>query len=266
MKKILAIGLMILLPVAAWAGMSSLAETDLAEITGTMGVSITIVDWQQDLSIASLTWGDVNTGSRWVAGQAVNMSPGYININNIAINKNTMTLNAVTAPNGVYADPIKIDVVSLGQPSATQPFVFMADRTAVIISLPDMLQTIDSISLGSISLDTAPATVQTWAASAGSNGQRGSSAFYNALNQGGQYYYVNTTVVANSHQLGQLYIQGFKQITYSHLEGYDTNGSLPVSQRPGEIIIFAHNAAGGPTVSGGGGGGGGGGGSITVSW
>jgi hypothetical protein len=264
MKKLFVILTMVLLPLSAFAGMSAITDSEMEVVTGQMGVSIAIVDMQQDLSLAALTWGDVNTGSRYVAGQTVSMSPGYININDIAINKNTMTLNGVepsptiqvcmrpgqcmNVPNpnfGIYADPLKIDVASLGPVSATQPFAALANKTAVIISLPDLVQTIDSISIGSITLDTAPAMI---AVTAGGF-TRGTAGFYAALNAGAQYSYVNTTTAVNSHQLGQLYIQGFKQITYSHLEGYAVDPVaqavyLPVPNRPGYIAIFAHDTQG----------------------
>jgi hypothetical protein len=276
MKKVLFVCLIMLLPVSAWAGMSCLTQTEMADITGRMGVSIAIVDSQQDMSIASLTWGDVNYGNRYVAGQTVSIAPGYINIGQIGIIKNTTTLNGLSTPIGIVADPLKIDVMSIPNVSASQPFVWMANRTAVVITLPDMVQTIDEISIGSISLDNAVASIgvqtvlQNGAASSttatatfgGSHGNV--SNFFAYLNSGGQYAYVNNSTAVNSHQLGQIYIRGFKQIGYSHLEGYDANGSLPVSQRPGQIIIFAHNASGEPVVTGGGGGGGGG--SITVHW
>ena len=244
MKTLLAMLALVLLPLSAFAGMSAITDSEMSAVTGQMGVSIAIVDMQQDISLAALTWGDVNTGSRYVAGQAVSMSPGYININDIAINKNTTTLNGVTGLNGVYADPLKIDVASFGPVSATQPFAALANKTAVIISLPDLVQTIDSISIGSITLDTAPAMI---AVTAGGF-TRGTAGFYAALNAGAQYSYVNTTTAVNSHQLGQIYIQGFKQIIYSHLEGYAVNSAgnvtLLVPKRPGYIAIFAHDTQG----------------------
>jgi hypothetical protein len=268
MKKLFVILTMVLLPLSAFAGMSAITDSEMEVVTGQMGVSIAIVDQQQDLSLAALTWGDVNTGSRWVAGQATSMSPGYININDIAINKNTTTLNGVEAPtsyvicglhgctryqntewNGVWADPLKIDVASLGPVSATQPFAALANKTAVIISLADQIQTIDSISIGSITLDTAPATIVVTAGGF----TRGTAGFYAALNAGAQYSYKNTTTVVNSHQLGQLYVQGFTQIGYSHLEGYQTSDViggdglsivLPVPNRPSYIAIFAHDTQG----------------------
>jgi hypothetical protein len=244
MKKLLVILAIVLLPLSAFAGMSAITDSEMSAVTGQMGVSIAIVDQQQDLSLAALTWGDVNTGTRWVAGQATSMSPGYININDIAINKNTTTLNGVTGSNGVWADPLKIDVASLGPVGANQPFAALANKTAVIISLSDSVQTIDSISIGSITLDTAVATISVTAGGAA----RGTATFYAALNAGAQYSYVNTTTAVNSHQLGQIYIQGFKQIGYSHLEGYQLNTAgmayLPVAQRPGYIAIFAHDSAG----------------------
>lgn len=256
MKKLLVILAIVLLPLSAFAGMSAITDSEMSAVTGQMGVSIAIVDQQQDLTLASLTWGDVNTSARFVAGQVTSMSPGYININNIGILKNTTTLNGLSTPIGIVADPLKIDVATLGSVSATQPFVAVANKTAVIISLSDSVQTIDEISIGSITLDNAPAGVTVHVAL--QNGMTSSSAslgdrtgvnaaaadFYGYLNSGGQYAYTNTFAQQNSHQLGQLYIRGFKQIGYSHLEGYATDGSLPAVQRPGYIVIFAHDAAG----------------------
>ena len=178
MKKLLVICVIILLPISAFAGMSTIPDSEMATVTGQMGVSIAIIDQQQDISIASVTWGDVNTSSRYIAGQATNISPGYINLNDISINKNTTTDNDVSTPVGRFADPYKIDVVSFGAVSATQPFVALANKTAVIISLPDELQTIDSITIGSITLDSSVATVTTTAGGSA----RGTAAFYAALN------------------------------------------------------------------------------------
>jgi len=251
MKKLLVILAIVLLPLSAFAGMSAITDSEMAAVTGQMGVSIAIVDQQQDLSLAALTWGDVNTAAKFIAGYPTSMNPGYININNIAINKNTTTLNGVAGTNGVFADPLKIDVVSVGalnmaSTTGGNKFAAFINKTAVIISLADSVQTIDSISIGSITLDTAPATVQVITSTSAS--VRGTSSFYSALNAGAQYAYTNTFAQLNSHQLGQLYIQGFKQIGYSHLEGYiaSTSGNvtLPVSNRPGFIAIFAHDAVG----------------------
>jgi len=259
MKKLLVILAIVLLPLSAFAGMSAITDSEMSAVTGQMGVSIAIVDQQQDLSLASLTWGDVNSGIRYVAGQQVVIGPGYVNINDISINKNTTTLNGITGINGVFADPLKIDVVSLGSTNlGTQPFAALNLKTAVMIGLADSVQTIDSISIGSITLDTEVANIVVYAATAATNAtaanatsRASGSAFYAALNSGAGYYYLNTLAAANSHQLGQIYIKGFRQIGYSHLEGYGSTAtttlgtvSLNVANRPGYIAIFAHDVQG----------------------
>jgi len=260
MKKLLVILAIVLLPLSAFAGMSAITDSEMSAVTGQMGVSIAIVDMQQDISLASLTWGDVNNGTRYVAGQAVSIAPGYVNINDITINKNTMTLNGVTGTNGVYADPLKIDVVSFGPVNIlTQPFAAFSNKTAVIIGLPDLVQTVDAINIGSITLDNRVAGVTVYAAlsaatnftTANATSRASGAAFYSVLNAGGGYHYWNTSAQANSNQLGQIYIKGFKQITYSHLEGYGSTltttlgtVSLNCANRPGYIAIFAHDTQG----------------------
>jgi hypothetical protein len=257
MKKLLVILAIVLLPLSAFAGMSAITDSEMSAVTGQMGVSIAIVDQQQDLSLASLTWGDVNYGNRFVAGQTVSIAPGYINIGQIGIIKNTTTLNGLSSPIGVVADPLKIDVATFGPTGATNPFVALNNKTAVVISLSDSVQTIDEISIGSISLDSTVASIGVQAvlqngavssttATATFGGVHGNvSNFFAYLNSGGQYQYVNNSDAVNSHQLGQIYIRGFKQIGYSHLEGYNSaNGSLFVARRPGYIAIWAHDQAG----------------------
>jgi hypothetical protein len=109
----------------------------------------------------------------------------------------------------------------------------------------------------SITLDSDVSNIVVYAATAATNAtqanltSRGSAAFYAALNSGAGYYYLNTAAAVNSHQLGQIYIKGFRQIGYSHLEGYGSTAtttlgtvSLNVANRPGYIAIFAHDVQG----------------------
>jgi len=244
MKKLLVILAIVLLPLSAFAGMSAITDSEMDAVTGQMGVSIAIVDQQQDLSIASLTWGDADAGTRYVHGAAVTHTAGYINIQDIALVKNTTTLNGVVCGTlGIAAEPLKIDVVTV---SAADPFIRPRGKTAVAISLSDSLQTIDEIRIGSISLDSAVATVTTYAGVAGSASYaRGGSLFFAALNSGAQYVYSTDATALNSHQLGKIYIRGFAQIGYSALESFNVSTALPnVSNRPAAIYIWAHDGSG----------------------
>ena len=257
MKKLLVILAIVLLPLSAFAGMSAITDSEMSAVTGQMGVSIAIVDQQQDLTLASLTWGDVNTSFRYVAGQATDINPGYINLNDIALIKNTTTLYGLSSPLGVVADPLKIDVASFGALGTNMPFGALANHTAVIISLSDSVQTIDEIRIGSITLDSTVADAAVYVAlqngstsstvALGSHGGSNTAVtnFYEYLNSGGKYMYQSACGSINSHQLGQLYIRGFRQIGYSHLEGYNSNtGTLNVAKRPGYIAIWAHDQSG----------------------
>jgi hypothetical protein len=113
----------IFFPVMASAGMSRLSDTEMATVTGQAGVSIYVVDVQQDIFIAAITWGDTNFGSTRIMGQTVISSAGYVNVSNIKIAKYTITQsvniqvpsskpssvqlsNNVTAPSGSASSPI----------------------------------------------------------------------------------------------------------------------------------------------------------------
>jgi hypothetical protein len=277
MKKLLAILAIVLLPLSAFAGMSAITDSEMAAVTGQMGVSIAIVDQQQDIAIAQLTWGDTDTKVGYgIAGHATDYTAGYINIQNIGIIKNTTTLHPVQVAGILYADPLKIDVVSLGAAvSSTQKFAALAYKTAVLISLSDSIQTIDEISIGSISLDnSATGNVLHLAAAPNTTAsdvhayllyylglgakpanvtsiEKDATDFYTQLNGGWGYSYVNAAAAASSHQLGYINIKGLTIIGYSHLEGYAsatshgiTAGNLYAPSRPGSIAIFAHDSNG----------------------
>lgn len=86
---------MIFSPVIASAGMSRLSDTEMGAVTGQGGVSIYIVDVQQDIFIAAITWGDADFGrSTRIMGQTVSSGAGYVNVSNIKIAKYTITQSA----------------------------------------------------------------------------------------------------------------------------------------------------------------------------
>lgn len=85
---------MIFSPVIASAGMSRLSDTEMGTITGQAGVSIYVVDVQQDIFIAAITWGDADFGSNRIMGKAVSSDAGYVNISNVRVVKYTVTQSA----------------------------------------------------------------------------------------------------------------------------------------------------------------------------
>jgi hypothetical protein len=255
MKKLLVILALVLLPVCAFAGMSAITDSEMESVTGQMGVSIAVLDSQQDLSIANIAFGIENTGTIAVYGQTVGMAPGYINISNIAINKLTQTLNGFSDGAGnLFGQPLKIDVAYVS--AANSPFVALRDKTAVIIQMADQITTIDSITIGAIELTstlaTNPVAKYAQASVAGAlvasvqfnPGSGTNTTFYSVINAGGHYAYSYTAGASGNDQLiGNIRISGLQQVSYSSLEGFSTSGAK-CPARKSLIAIFPHNVSG----------------------
>jgi hypothetical protein len=187
MNKLFVVLLILVLPLTAFAAMNNMTDIEMAEVSGQMGISIAITDFQQDVNIAAISWGDIDAGIMHINGNATSFGPGYINLNSIDIDKQTTTLYGVRNSNNIiYADPLKIDVVTF---SANTPLQMLQNKTAAIISLPDLYQTIDAINIGSISLDSNPSTVTKYAGGIPYVNGGDNTAYYNALNSGGKYSY-----------------------------------------------------------------------------
>jgi hypothetical protein len=85
MKKILTLiaVLAILFPVSAMAGMTAITDSEMSDVTGQVGIDISVVDFSMDMSIANISWGDGDSGTLVASNRDVAYTPGYFNIQGI---------------------------------------------------------------------------------------------------------------------------------------------------------------------------------------
>jgi len=240
MKKVFVVLMIMLLPLSAMA-MTPVSDSELATVTGQVGVDIAVVDFHMNMSIGNLSWGDTDSttgvgtptlgGVMYVAGAPTNYLPGYININAINMTDIFVTLNAVksyvgTLPIAIYADPMKIDVATLDAWNSTaQPFTNLVGKTAIVITMGDMHMQVGRITVGGIYLD-------------------------GSVNQYTQYQFDRAHdsfastfgTLDSTKNLGVMQIDAFDLVMYSSVGGYDTaaNGSKFFPNNPARVYIMAH--------------------------
>jgi len=240
MKKVLAIiAIVMLVPFTAF-GMEMMADTALEDVTAQAGVSIAIVDVNMDMSINNIAWGDIDTstaaGNMDIAGIPVEYTAGWINMNNFKADNIFVTMLAVldnntTNPltNGIYADPLKIDVATL---SDTAPFTTVRGETAVCITLGDALVQVENMSMD-IYVDNA-AYSDTGATFNSTQGTEGYDSFL----------YSASTLQDQTAMMGSLIVSGITMKMYHSPGGYVVDGTGAVSNPnaafPARVYIWAH--------------------------
>jgi len=237
MKKVIVALLILLLPFSAMAAMTSISDNEMAEVTGQVGISIALVDFNMDMSIANFTYDDTDTGTAIVSWRDVGYTAGYINIGPIVMDNIYVTLagnpvwasgttvtsahlklaavltNAQLATlgssyNGIAGDMISIDVMTADS-TATNPYYALRteSNTGILIGLPDMFISLDGISIDGIYLDENPGAVD--------------GTFYPIAEK---FFYDNTTAKDSRESLGSFHIYGINIHTYSSVAGVFTDG------------------------------------------
>jgi len=232
MKKVFVVLMIMLLPLSAMA-MTPVSDSEMAGVTGQVGVDIAVVDFHMDMSIGNIAWGDPDTtavaGTMYVAGSPTNYLAGYININAIDMTDIFVTLNGVksytgTIPNAIYADPMKIDVATLGAyNSLTQRFANLVNKTAICITMGDMHMQVGRITVGGIYLDGVVDGYNNWAFDSVHDEFAGTAAS-----------------IASTKNLGTLQIDAFDLVMYSSVDGYKTDGTKFFPNNPARVYIMAH--------------------------
>lgn len=229
--------LAILLPFSAMAAMTSISDSEMAEVTGQVGIDIAIEDFNMDLYIETICWGDADIGSgptaKLISGKSVNYTAGYINLydlqmpniyvsmngspvfaNGAVVGASTVLMALGGVKNYVWlaAEPLKIDVSTSGSQNegSLNPFYSSQGKTAISITLPDAYIFVEKISLAGIYLDSVC--------------NLGTYDFLAA----GEKWLPTSSAPASSKNLGTLAIAGVTVYTYSsvakstYIAGLDT--------------------------------------------
>lgn len=80
MKKMFIALLIILLPSSTMADMTSISDEELAGVTGQVGLDIALINFNADISIKSISYGDTDVGRVTISNRAVDYREGYINV------------------------------------------------------------------------------------------------------------------------------------------------------------------------------------------
>jgi hypothetical protein len=241
MKKILTViaVLALLFPVSAMAGMTAITDSEMADVTGQVGIDISVIDFAMDVSIANVAWGDGDSGTLIASGREVDYLPGYLNFGGIdmyiyvTLNGSPVFLSTPTATDllavkyggtlgtagsvdyFVAAQPLGIDILTAGPAgyvdaqdagdpyiAAGNPYEATWNKTGILISIPDMYVTIDDLSLAGIYLTPD---------------KGGVVSIFNPVAE--EYMYVTSNAVAPCQSLGELTIEGIEVTTYSSVPG-----------------------------------------------
>ncbi|MHC4753170.1 MAG: DUF6160 family protein, partial [Planctomycetota bacterium] len=102
---------LMMVPFSAFS-MDIISDSELEDVTGQTGVSITYYDILLDLDIMNLAWGDTDCGTLILSTLRHQYSSGYVNINNIQIDNIYLDVDtnhwgiATDAAGGTYiSDP-----------------------------------------------------------------------------------------------------------------------------------------------------------------
>jgi len=243
MKKAFVVLMIMLLPLSAMA-MTPVSDSELAAVSGQQGVSIAVVDMQMDVSFGNIAWGDLDYSgltttfqgvtigpALFVAGYTLDYKQGYINFNDITIDNIFITLNpAHTSGVGlVAAEPLEIDIASTGYAASgdLNPFATFQGKTALAITMGDMLMQIEEINVGGIYLDDG--TIQTG----------NTYVFVDTADR-----FVNVASTGAAESLGTLNIDAMQVVLYSSVEGWNVVPFTPVpvyANHPARVYIWAHD-------------------------
>jgi hypothetical protein len=216
----IAVALM-LVPFAAMATMTAISDSEMEAVTGQAGITLAPIDVSLDLNIKNIAYTDPDTGILNIAGIAHSHIGGTFNIHDFQIVNLHETLNGTPIYNsvasdagpatfvGIQAKAIEFDIVSFGDGSGgSVPLMELRNRTAIVVSGPDLRMTIDEIKLN-MTLDYQPEQVSVeWAHN---------KDLYESLlgiTDADGYEYTSTPV--NTQSFGNVTIQGVEVILYAY--------------------------------------------------
>jgi hypothetical protein len=245
MKKILTIiaVLALLFPVSAMAGMTAITDSEMSDVTGQVGIDISVVDFSMDMSIANISWGDGDSGTLVASNRDVAYGPGYFNIQGIDMYI-YVTLNgspiftaapgsldlagvkygiaSITGQHFIAAQPFGIDILTASTVVADNPYEATWGVTGVLFSIPDMYITIDEFRIAGLYLtDSEDVTT---------------AAF---LEYAEEYEYSLTASTDSTESLGSLLVSGIEITMYSSVpftttvEGVDYKSAYKLVENAG---------------------------------
>jgi hypothetical protein len=233
MKKVFVVLMIMLLPLSAMAAMTSISDNELSDVTGQMGISIALVDFNMDLSIANFTYDDEDTGRIIASNRAITYGPGYLNIGPLDLKNIYITIagnpiftstpdatdmalvalvstdstvwGAMSAqkPCGIAGDMLTIDVMSV----VDSPYCALDEgQTGILIGIPDMFFSLDGIDIDGIYLDSV----------SGADPAFNTKIF---LPYAERWVYGNERAKQDCNSLGSLHINGITVVMYSSVAG-----------------------------------------------
>jgi len=241
MKKVFVVLMILLLPLSAMAAMTSISDSELSDVTGQVGISIALVDFNMDLSIANFTYDDEDSGTIIASNNPIVYGPGYINIGPLELNNifvsiagspiftsqpdaTDMALATLVAtsdatvwaaysaqvPCGIAGDMMTIDVMTV----KNSPYCALkTGMTGILIGIPDMFVSLDGIDIDGIYLDSVG----------------GFDPSYNEktfLPVAERWIYTNDKGKNDCNSLGSLHINGITLNIYSSVAGTTTIAGL----------------------------------------
>jgi len=219
MKKVFVVLMVLLLPLSAMAAMTSITDNELAEVNGQVGIDISLVDFNMDMTIASFTYDDTDVGTITISNVDVGYHAGYLNVKDLSLENIYITMNAtpiyastVTGQTllnelAVYeatgagnfsfvaAHPLTIDVASVDNDAA---FYYSRGKSGILIGIPDMFISLDGIDINGVYFD------DTYGDATGS---------YNPYAE--KFTYESTYDPDSSKSIGSFHIKGITLTMYS---------------------------------------------------
>lgn len=232
------IAALMMVPFSAFA-MDIIADSEMEAVTGQTGVDIGVVDISLSMHIMNFAWGDTDCGTLILSTLRHSYTPGYFNVNNIAmdniyIDLDTDTIGAaLDLAGGTYlsfaAHPISIDVMTFSSNGPHCAGQAIRGKTAVVIGVPDIYIAVEEITIDGLFLDDhAYTSVATTFTST-------------------QKWTYTTGPLDDSKNLGTMTISGVQMTAHAYVGGYESLNTVPGGElKPinpnhrGVVIITAH--------------------------
>jgi len=256
MKKVFVVLMILLLPLSAMAAMTSISDSELSDVTGQVGISIALVDFNMDLSIANFTYDDEDSGTLIASNNVIHYGPGYLNIGPLELknifvsiqgspvftsnpdatdmalatlastDSSLWTALGAQKPVGIAGEMLTIDVATIKDSAFC---ALTKGDTGIVIGIPDMFISLDGIDIDGIYLDSIG----------------GFEPGYNEkvfLPYAERWIYDNSKSKDDCNSIGSIHINGITMSIYSSVAGTTTIPGLGAK-------IAALAAAEGITVS-----------------
>lgn len=217
----------------------SISDNELAEVTGQVGISICMHNFNMDMSIANFTYGDTDIGTITVSNHNIGYGAGYINIGPIELKNvyvsaagnpvwayGTTVTSAHLQAASTYSDAqlatlgmayvgrgancLRIDVMT-ADASTANPYYSIRGKTGVLIRIPDMFVSLDGINLDGIYFDSI-------------NGKDYVAGQFNPYTE--KWIYGSTYAKDPTKSVGSFHINGITIETFSSVAGVFKDGAF----------------------------------------